>query len=341
MALTSNRLLAAAGIVTLGLGLAAWRARPPGPDRPPGFLVVNGTLVLVGALLLGAAALRVRAGRSRTPSPSAPEPTGPVPAGYPVLGIALGTGLTALGPHLSLVFCGAILSAWSAWRLAPPLPRRVIPLGPALTLLLLPTYWLLDTIAGPVGLAMPSLPDVPLSPAAERLLSAALLVVVWGMSGLPPFHRVMAGALSAPAAALLLVRVGMGPVAEGLEYWRTIAFPILVAALWVAAFRQRLDLVALAGGFLGMLSLDPDGVIGGYLLLAAAILREVGSRAGEDRGWIRVVPVILTACGGIEALTGTLRVEVVYSVLALIGVGVALATAAPISRGIFGATRDK
>lgn len=343
MALNTNRLLASAGIVTFSLGLAAWRARPPGPDRPTGFLVVNGTLVLVGALLLGAAALRFRAGRSRTPSPSAPAPAParPAPAGYPVLGIALGTGLTALGPHLSLVFCGAILAAWSAWRLALPMTRRAIPLGPVLTLLLLPTYWLLDTIAGPVGVAMASLPDVPISPAAERLLSAVLLVVVWAMSGLPPFHRAMAGGFSAPAAALLLVRVGVDAVPQGLEYWRTIAFPILVAALWISALRKRLDLVALAGGFLGLLSLDPDGVIGCYLLLAAAVLLEVGSRAGEASGWIRGVLMFLAALGGIEALTGTLRVEVVYSVLALIGVGVSLVTAAPISRGIFGATRDK
>jgi hypothetical protein len=341
MALITRRLLASAGIVTFSLGLAAWRARPPGPDRPMAFLVMNGTLVLVGAVLLGAAALRSRTGRSGPQSPSAPEPARPAPAGYPVLGIALGTSLAALGPHLVLVFCGAILTAWSAWRLSPPTPGQTIPAGPALTLLLLPTYWLLGTIAGPVGLAMPSLSDVPLSPAAERLFSAALLLVAWGMSGLPPFHRRMAGAFSAPAAAILLARVGMDAAPEGLGYWRTIVFPVLVAALWYAALRKRPELVAAAGGFLGLLSLDPDGLVGGYLLLAAAILLEVGSRTGEDRWWIRAPLVFLAALGGIEALTGTLRVEVVYSVLAVIGAGVALVTAGRISSGIFGATRDK
>jgi hypothetical protein len=334
MSVNTNRLLTSAGIVTLGLGLAAWRARPPGPDSPAGFLLVNVTLVLAGALLLGMAFLRSRVGRSPPRVPSAPPVLRSVPTGYPVVGIALGTGLAALGTHLSLIFLGAILAAWSAWWLVPATPRRAIPLGPTLTLLLLPTYWFLHTIAGPVGLAMPSLPDVPLSPAAERLISSALLLVVWGMSGLPPFHRPMTGALSAPAAALVLTRVGMEAVPDGLAYWRTMAFPILVVALWVAGFRKRLDLVAVAGGLLGLLSLDPDGILGGYLLLAAAILLEVGSRTS-------IVLVLLGACGGIAALTGTLRVEVVYSVLALIGVGVALATAGPISRGIFGATRDK
>ena len=321
MSVNTNRLLASAGIVTLGLGLAAWRARPPGPDSPAGFLLINVTLVLAGALLLGTAFLRSRVGRSLSRVPSAPPVLRSVPTGYPVLGVALSTGFAAVGTHLSLVFLGAILAAWSAW-LVPATPRRAIPLGPALTLLLLPTYWLLHTIAGPVGLAMPSLTNVPLSPAAERLISFALLLVVWGMSGLLPFHRPMTGALSALAAALILTRVGMEAVPEGLAYWRTMAFPILVVALWVAGFQKRLDLVAVAGGLLGLLSLDPDGILGGYLLLAAAILLEVGSRVG-------VVLVLLAACGGIAALTGALRVEVVYSVLALIGVGVALATAEP------------
>jgi hypothetical protein len=333
MAVTINRCLASAGIVTLGLGLAAWRARPPGLDSPAGFLVVNTTLVLGGVLLLGTAALRARAGRRLTPLP-APHAQESARVRYPLLGAALGAGLTALGTHLALVFLGIILAAWSAWRLAPATPARPIPLGPFIAFLLLPTYWVLRTIAGPVGLTMLTLPNIPLSPAAERMLSAVLLVAAWGASGLPPFHRQMTGVLSAPAVALLLTRVGMEAVPDGLGFWRTIAFPILVAALWFAAFRKRLDLVAVAGGFLGLLSLDSDGIVGGFLLLAAAILLGVGPR-------IRIVLMLLAAWGGIEALTGTLRVEVVYSILAMVGVGVALATAGPIGHGIFGAMRSK
>ena len=333
MAVTTTRFLAGAGIVTLGLGLAAWRAWPPGLESPPGFLGVNATLILGGVLLLGTATLRARAGPSTAPS-TAPRAQESARVRYPLLGAAIGAGLAALGTHLALVFLGVMLAAWSAWRLAPATAARAIPLGPSIALLLLPAYWILSTIAGPLGLAMSSLPDVPLSPAAERMLAAALLLAAWGTSGLPPFHRQMVGALSAPAAALLLTRVGMEAVPDGLGYWRTIAFPILVAALWFAGFRKRLDLVAVAGGFLGLLSLDPDGVVGGFLLLAAAILLGVGPR-------IRIVLVLLAGWGGIEALTGTLRVEVVYSVLAMVGVGVAVATAGPIGRGIFGATRFK
>jgi hypothetical protein len=58
-----QRRLGAAGLVSLGLGLAAWRAGESAGSRPEeaGFLVVNGGLTLLGlALLLGAAATDVR-----------------------------------------------------------------------------------------------------------------------------------------------------------------------------------------------------------------------------------------------------------------------------------------
>jgi hypothetical protein len=326
MGLTSNRLLASAGSVMLGLGLAAWRARPPGAVPPTGFLVVNGAMLLAGTLLVGAATLRSRA-KAWLP-PASPEWTQVAPplARYPILGVAIGTGLAALGPHLSLVFFGGVLAAWCGWALMPATPRRRTALGPAITLLLLPVYWLLTRVAGPVGLAMRSLPDAPLSPAAERLFSASLLVVAGAMS-------LLVGAPAAPAAAVLLTRVGMGSLPSGLEYWRTIAYPVLVIALWVAAFRRRPDLVAVAGTLMGLLSLDRDGIAGGCILLVAAVLIDMRRRGALDGGWVRVLLAFLLASGGIEALTGALRVEVFYSVLAALGVGVALATASPMSRG--------
>ena len=78
------------------------------------------------------------------------------------------------------------------------------------------------------------------------------------------------------------------------------------------------------------MSLDPSGIAGGFLLLGAAIGIEVVSRTRGRSLAGRIALGILLALGGVEALTGTLRVEVVYSVLAAIGVGGArLATAAP------------
>ena len=333
MAVTRDRIVLSAGIVTLGLGLAAWRARPPGPEPPAGFLIVNGALVVTGVLLMAASAMESRRRRpTRQQEPDA-APRRPERGGYPLLGVALGTGLTALGWHAAIVFLGAMVTAWSAWLLTGREGRLPPPVAPMLTLLLLPVYRLLSTIAGPVGLAMGSLSEVPISPPAERLLVPGLLIAAWAMSGVPPFHRQLVGAFSAPAGALLLYRIGVGAMPEGIAYWRTITYPILVVGLWLSALTRRTALVAVAGGLLGVLSLDPSGVAGGFLLLGTAIGIEVASRTHGRSLAGRIALGILLALGGVEALTGTLRVEVVYSVLAAIGVGVTLATAAPNSRG--------
>ena len=332
MAVTRDRIVLSAGIVTLGLGMAAWRARPPGPEPPAGFLIVNGALVVTGVLLLAESAMGSRRRRpTRQQEPDAPRR--PERGGYPLLGVALGTGLTALGWHAAIVFLGAIVATWSAWLLTQREGRLPPPVAPMLTLLLLPVYRLLSTIAGPVGLAMSSLSDVPISPPAERLLVPGLLIAAWAMSGVPPFHRQLVGALSAPAGALLLYRIGVSAMPEGITYWRTIVYPILVVGLWLSALTRRTALVAVAGGLLGVLSLDPSGIVGGFLLLGAAIGIEVASRTHGRSLAGRITLGILLALGGVLALTGTLRVEVVYSVLAVIGVGVTLATAAPNGRG--------
>jgi hypothetical protein len=330
---TNGRALTGAGIVTFGLGLAAWRAWTPGPDRPAGFLILNGALLLVGLGLLTAGGLRPWSRRSAESLQPRPSLGHPEPPGYPLLGVVLGTGLTALGSHVAVVFLGAVVTAWSAWLLTSPAARPPTPVAPTLTLALIPTYWLLDTIAGPVSLGMQALSDVPLSPLAERLVASLMLAVAWAMSGLWPFHRQLAGALSGPTAALLLYRVGAGAAPDGLVYWRTIAFPVLVIGLWHAALTGRLQLVAIAGGLLGLLSLEASGIAGGFGLLAAAIGLEMLSRTQTSPALARIGVTVLAAWGGIEALTGALRVEVVYSVLAAVGVGVIPVTAGSNGRG--------
>ena len=55
--------------------------------------------------------------------------------------------------------------------------------------LLLPAWWLMATIAGPVGLGVAALPAVPFSPAAERLLAIPSLIAAWAVAGLWPLHR--------------------------------------------------------------------------------------------------------------------------------------------------------
>jgi len=246
--------------------------------------------------------------------------------------VVLGTGLAALGNQVALVFAGVVLAAWSAWLLQREARRLTpLPLAPALTLMLVPVYQLLSTIAGPEGLAVSLLPAIPLSPAAERLLAPALLVVGWALGGLWPLHRQLPGALTAPAGALLIYRVGAAALPEGLAYWRGAIFPLLVIGIWHAAFARRLELVAVGGGLLGLASLDRNGIAGAGWLLATAAGMEVLRRTGVGGALARGVLIVMAGWGGVEAATGGLRTEVVYTVLAAAGAAAAMMARAPSS----------
>ena len=386
--------LAAAGLLTLGLGLAAWRAGSaapaaslPPPDRlGEGFLVVNGGLLLLGlGLVIWAAAsgrsgsrhgvamlatalgvilvVRLSAGLliaggllraasagvalgvvgamllavGRTIAAGGParalgsrlfsEPLRPFapanrPAGALAAPILGGAAATALGPHVAIVFLGVIVAAWSAYFLFHPAGSRPAPVTPSLALLLAPVYWLLSTIAGPEGLSVAALPLVPLSPAAESLVAPALLLVGWSLAGLWPLHRQVPGALVGPLGALLLVRIALPLAPDGLEYWRPLAVPLLIAGIWHAAAVSRWPLVAAGAGFLGVAGLTAAGAAGAGWLLGSAFVLELCSMlrlpGGADR-LARVAAWISGAWGGLLVLEGGLRGEVVYTAIGAAG----------------------
>lgn len=321
--------LAGPGAVLMGLGIAALRAGPSGVPRPGAFIVVNGLLILGGGALVGLALLE-RRGRGPPAQRATTPPARGSMAWGPMLGVVAGTLLAAIGYHLALVCAGAIVTAWSGWLLQGSARVRY-PVGPALTLILLPAFYLLRTIAGPVGLAMPALREVPLSPAAEQLVSPAVLLVAYVLGGLWPFHRHVPGAWTASAGALLLFRVGWSAFPSGLAHWQTAVFPLLALGMWHAAWTRRLSLVAVGGALLGVASLDPRGLAGAPWLLAAAIALELPL---HRRG---LIAAGLGAWGGIEVATGGLRTETVYTVLAAAAVAVALIP--PTGRSIFGPTK--
>ena len=143
---------------------------------------------------------------------------------------------------------------------------------------------------GPGGGA---LPNVPLSPAAERLVASALLLVAWGMSGLPPFHRQIAGALSAPAAALLLYRIGAGALPDGTRLLADDRVPG-PGRRALAVGVSRSGRTRRSGGRAPRTSRVSirDGIRGGCLLLARPSGSKCCSRSDAVARW-RVVLVIL------------------------------------------------
>ena len=404
-----HRRIAGAGLLTLGLGLAAWGAgSPAGAPLPTpsrlgqGFLVVNGGLLVLGAALmvgaavsaksgplrpsarlatlagaavlawrcagflaaagparalaaalglgLGAAAL-LAAGRALASTrqarslgrrffPPPLEPTAPRRASSRPLWIVLaGAVAGALGPHMAVVFSGVIATAWAAHFAFHPPGRRPRPTAPALTLALVPAYWLLATVAGPVGLALRSVPDIPLSPAAELLVAPLMLLAGWAVAALWPLQRQLPGAILAPLGALLLARIALPLAPAGLEYWRPLLVPVVVLGLWHAAASGRWPLLAAGAGFLGVAAGGAAGAGGAPWLLAAGLALELAWMWSPRRAAALVGPAawLAAAWGGLRVVEGGLRGEVVYTALGALGL--ALILAAP--RGLAGASASR
>jgi hypothetical protein len=291
----------------LGVVLSGWRyvvAAPTG-SRLIAVIAIAGL-----GLLSVAVARRVRA---------APPPDRPLspPVGLAVIGA--GALLAAAGPSAGGVFAGCLLAAIGGWLISRT--TRNLPLAPTLVLLLLvPAWWLMATIAGPEGLAIGSLPDLPWSPAAERLLAPALLLAAWISSGLWPWHRQEPAALTAPVAALLLARVAIPAFPDGLDHWRALAFPVVLLGLWHGVLtRRRAESVA-ALAWVGLVTGTPVGQAGGALLLLAGLALELAERLPPRPTWgvsgLRTGAALVLGAGALLAMEAGLRTEVVYSVLA-------------------------
>jgi len=316
---------AAAGAV--GLALSAGRFVAVAPFRA----LLVAVVALVGAGLLLFARRRLPVGTPRVAHATAP------PIGLAAVGA--GALLTAAGPRVGAVFIGGMLAAIGGWLVSRSPEKRALPVAPALTLgLLLLAWWLMATIAGPEGLAIGSLPDLPWSPAAERLLAPALLVAAWGMSGLWPLHRQEPATLTAPVAALLIGRVAISAVPDGLDHWRALAVPVILLALWHGVLtRDRAETVA-GLAWVGLVTVTPVGQVGAALLLVGGLGLELadrrpawGNRVGPG---VRAVAILLVGTGALFAIQGGLHTEVVYTVAAV----AALVAAAGSSRALQAST---
>jgi hypothetical protein len=178
------------------------------------------------------------------------------------------------------------------------------------------------TIAGPEGLGLGGLASVPFSPAAERVLAIPLLTAAWAVAGLWPLHRQLPGALVAPVGAFLLARVAIPAVPSGLEHWRPLAMPFIVAGVWHAALSGRLTRVAVGMAWVGLLAPSRLGLVGAALLLAAGLAVELvervsALRAGRLAPAAQAIPLIAFGWGALLAVGAGLQGEVVYTALAV------------------------
>ncbi len=308
-----------------GSGAMGWRGA--------GLLTVatSGWTLLAILALSGAGFLLLAAGRaSRRGGATTTDGAGLWPLAT-VAGLILGTVAAAAGPHLAVVFLGAIAAGWAGHLLQRARGGSSVAVSPALTLLLLPAWWLMAAIAGPEGLSVSALGALPVSPAAERLIAPCLLVAGWALAGLWPLHRQLRGALTAPAGALLVGRVALSVVPDGLDHWRPLAMPIVVAGIWHAALTGRRPLLAVGLAWVGLLAPGGDGLLGASVLLIIAVVLELGGSAeGHDRRMdlgLRLAIGVAAGYGSLAVVQAALRGEVVYTALAAGGLIAAIGRA--------------
>ena len=316
------RRLVAALLVGVSLALG-WLARPL---LETAGLAADGAALAIG---VGAAAViwlitrglqaRHRLRRHAAPAGAARNPTAPRPANPRATALALVGGAAAIvGPSAWLVVAGALVAAS-----APAAGRRRAPVLLVLAAVcLLPALWFMHTVAGPVGLRISSLDEVPFSPAAEAMLAPILALGAFGFFGVWPLRRWSSAAL-VPVGVALIVRLGAA-VPSGLDAWQTVLVPLGVVAAGHAALSADPEeaigswawLAAVTGGNRGAILL-------GLAALILATVPAVARRAGVVAGvWVGRVAWALAAAGGALALETLLRAQVVYALLAALALAV-------------------
>ncbi|MGN6391837.1 MAG: hypothetical protein ACTHM9_06285 [Gemmatimonadales bacterium] len=316
--------LAAAGAAAGGLWIGSLASR---------FLATSGAGVFLPAVLvLAALVLLVRFAGRRWPAPPLPadldlRPTGVLPV------ILAGAILAAFAPWAGPVFVGVIIASVGGYLALADGARR-LPVSPLLALMLVPAWWLMRTIAGPEGLPVRGLADLPWSPAAELALAPVLLVSAWSLAGLWPLHRQVPALLTAPVGALLVARVVVPVAPDGLAHWRALAMPLIVLGLWHATLTRRRAASVAGLAWIGLLAGERSGEVGAALLFAGTMLL-AGSEWVEGRERMlalgaRVVGAVSAACGAVLVAAAGLHVEVVYTVLAVAALALAAARAGPI-----------
>ena len=171
---------------------------------------------------------------------------------------------------------GVFLALVSAAAVRPSIPPArwigLIVLGAAL---LGGGFFLLFTILGPAGGRMSELAAGPFSPPAERLLAILLGLGSLAIAGVFPFHRApWRGSLS-PVAAILLARVLVPALPEGLGDWQAPAMLWLAVAIAVDAISGRWAVALAAGGLLGIWSGRAEGVLVGAVFVLFGWLADV------------------------------------------------------------------
>jgi hypothetical protein len=183
------------------------------------------------------------------------------------------------------------------------------------------------TIAGPVGLRIASLGDVPLSPRAEVLLALPLALVAWSCLGLWPAHRLFPGGLLAPLGLALWLRVARPALASGLDHWQPLLMPLGVLGIWGGAITGRRAAALNALAFVALATEGPGSPGGALLLVAAALALGASRRLEASEAWRGLAEQLAWAVALLAlplVLEAGFRRQVTYTLATAAGTAVAV-----------------
>lgn len=252
----------------------------------------------------------------------------------PDVGVLLLATLLAFAEPFALALLAPVVPiARSRWRRGTstlPWRQLVLP-GVALVAAVL-LGWLALTIAGDPFVRLGGyFMAAPVSPAAERWLALLGLVMVVAMLAPWPLHRLGAGALLGPPAAILGWRMAGSLAPDMLGAWQPLVGLVLVPSAVVAAWRRHWSAALAAAATVVALHPDRPAMVAVALTLAAALAVVI---SGPDRNLTRPERVTFTgewwvamlAAAGLAASAGALlRHEVVLATLLAAGTASAAA----------------
>jgi len=317
---------ALAGVLLIALAAAGWQV---GGGERLGAVAVDLGLLLLGLVLI-ALAWWHRADPAEPASlglGSAPWPSSDSGAATLLTVHAACAVLVLLLPHLHLVGLGVILAAIAGALLDRRLEGGALQFGQGITiLLLLGSWYALNTVAGSAPLTLAALAEAPYSEAFEIAVALPLTLAAWPLLGLFPFHKTRFGPLSPLAGGALLVRVAAAAVPNGLTHWQPLLYLLVTLAMMHALFTRRDAEALTALAALGMLSgATVAGWCGLGLAAAAGAMRGhavlvASGRMLNARGRLLVQGMaVAVALLLVPVLAGGLGAEAVYTALTTFG----------------------
>lgn len=253
----------------------------------------------------------------RASSAELPAAVGRLPL---LLGVA-GGAAAVVGTDAWIVVAGALCAAC-----APAAGRRRAPVLALIAAVgLLPALWFMHTVAGPVGLGITTLGEIPFSEAAEAMFAPMLALGAFGFFGLWPLGRWGSRAL-VPIGIALLVRLGAA-APSGLEAWQTILVPLgVVAAVHAMIVAEPEEAVAAWAWLACVTGGDRGAILLGLTAVLVAAIPSMTRRTGAAGAWGGRAAWALAASGGALALESLLRAQVVYALLAALALAVLIGT---------------